>query len=368
MEAARAIREGIRETISNASVVIKPLADGGEGTVATFVEGIGAKKVELDVTGPLGKIVRCFYGVIEESGTAIIEIAAAAGLTQVPDSLKNPLNTTSYGVGEIIKDALNRGLRKFIVGIGGSATNDCGIGMLKALGFTFLDKKRREVEGFGRDVAKIEAISSLRADPRLQECDFRIACDVNNPLYGEKGAAVVFGPQKGATEEIIQELDKGLFHFSQVVEKEYGLDLAKIPGAGAAGGLGYAFSAFLGGRLEPGISLILDMVGLEPELADADIVITGEGKLDFQTSMGKAPVGVAKMAKKYHCKVIAFAGAVTPEAEECNKEGIDAYFPIIQRPMKAAEAMEKETAYLNLKATVKQVFRLVNCYNDNAVK
>lgn len=363
MEAASAIRDGIRETALEAEIVIKPLADGGEGTVSTFVEGIGAKKIEMKATGPLGKPVECSYAVIDESKTAVIEIAAAAGLTQVPDSLKNPLNTTSYGVGEIIKDALDRGLRKFIIGIGGSATNDCGVGMLKALGFTFFNWNRKEAEGFGRDVAGIEAIDVSGADPRLRECSFRIACDVDNPLCGEKGASAVFGPQKGATKEMVRELDRGLLHFSRVVKKNLGLDLAEIPGAGAAGGLGYAFSAFLGGRLEPGISIVLDTVGIESELSDTDIVITGEGRLDFQTAMGKAPIGVARLAKKYRCKVIAFAGAVTPEAEECNREGIDAYFPIIQRPMGAEEAMEKETAFSNLKAATKQVFRLINCFH-----
>lgn len=361
-EAAEAVRSGIEAVSREHRIVVKPLADGGEGTAAAFAGGAEAKKREITVTGPLGSPVSSFYVVLEKQKTAVIEIAAAAGLTQVPEEFKNPMNTTSRGVGEIIRDALDQDIRNFIVGIGGSATNDCGIGMLKALGFAFYDRQGRAAEGFGREVGTITSIDCSGADPRLRECSFKIACDVNNPLCGERGASVVFGPQKGATAEMAEELDRGLYRFSQTVVKTLGIDGADTPGAGAAGGLGYAFSVFLRGSLEPGISLILKALNMETELADADLVITGEGRLDGQTAMGKAPAGVARLAKKYGCRVIAFAGAVAPAARECLAEGIDAYFPIVRGPSGREEAMKKENAAGNLKDAAEQVFRLIECF------
>lgn len=359
-EAAAAVREGILASGTEAEIVIKPLADGGEGTAAAFVEGMGAEEIQLTVTGPLGEPIKSSYAVLREQSTAVIETASAIGLTHIPETLRNPLHTTSMGAGELIRDALDRGLRKFIVGIGGSGTNDGGIGMLKALGFSFLDKAGQEIAGFGQDVGKIEQIDSSKADPRLSECTFQIACDVNNPLCGRTGASAVFGPQKGATEEIVKELDRALLHFSDLVKKKMGKDTADLPGSGAAGGLGYAFRTFLNGALEPGISIIMEAVGLEAKLQDADIVITGEGRLDDQTAMGKAPVGVARLAAEYGCQVIAFAGAVTPEARLCLEQGIDAYFPIVRGPISREEAMEKERARRNMKETAEQVFRLLS--------
>lgn len=359
-EAAAAVREGIQASGMDAEIVIKPLADGGEGTAAAFVEGMGAEEIQLTVTGPLGKPVKSSYAVLRETNTAVIETASAVGLTYIPSELRNPLYTTSRGAGELIRDALDRGLRKFVVGIGGSGTNDGGIGMLTALGFSFLDREGRETGCFGRDVAEIDRIDSSKADPRLSECTFQIACDVNNPLCGETGASMVFGPQKGATEELAEELDRALLHFSNLVKRDLGKDTADLPGSGAAGGLGYAFRTFLNGSLEPGISIIMEAVGLEEELQNADIVITGEGRLDGQTAMGKAPVGVAKLAAEYGCQVIAFAGAVAPEARLCLEQGIDAYFPIVRGPIRREEAMEKERARRNMKETAEQVFRLIS--------
>ena len=359
-EAAAAVREGILASGTEAEIVIKPLADGGEGTAAAFVEGMGAEEIKLTVTGPLGTPINSSYAVLREQNTAVIETASAIGLTHIPETLRNPLHTTSMGAGELIRDALDRGLRKFIVGIGGSGTNDGGIGMLKALGFSFQDKKGQEIAGFGQDVGKIEQIDSSKADPRLSECTFQIACDVNNPLCGRTGASAVFGPQKGATEEIVEELDLALLHFSNLAKKLTGKDTADLPGSGAAGGLGYAFRTFLNGALEPGISIIMEAVELEEELRGADIVITGEGRLDGQTAMGKAPVGVARLAAEYGCQVIAFAGAVTPEARLCLEQGIDAYFPIVRGPGSVEEAMEKERAGKNMRDTAEQVFRLIN--------
>ncbi len=360
VEAANAIKKGIL-SVCDADVVIKPLADGGEGTVEALITGMNGITKKITVTGPLFERVDCIYGQLPESKTAIIEMSAAAGITLVPDSLKNPMNTTTYGVGEIIKDAINDGCRKFIIGIGGSATNDCGIGMLQALGFEFYNKEQKPVGADGKSVADIEYISTEKVLPELKECTFHIACDVNNPLYGPNGASHVYGPQKGATPEIVEFLDKGIKHFSERVYELLGLDNANVPGTGAAGGLGYAFTTFLNATLESGINIILKEIGLEDDVKDADIVITGEGRLDFQTAMGKAPIGVAKLAKKYGAIVLAFAGSTTKDAVKCNEEGIDAYFDIVNSIMTLEEAIDPENAAMNMERAVTQVFRLVKC-------
>lgn len=359
IEAANAIKKGIEKVDKDIEVVIMPLADGGEGTVDALVEGVNGEAVITSVTGPVGELVEAKYGILKETNTAIIEMAQAAGFALVPNNLKNPLYTTTYGVGEIIKDAINKGCRNFIVGIGGSATNDAGVGMLQALGFEFYDEKG-ELVGLGGQV--LEKIRSIKVDNRLKlldECNFKIACDVNNPLYGENGAAYVYGPQKGATEEIVKRLDDGLRSFEKVVKKDIGKDVAKVSGAGAAGGMGYGFIGFLNAKLESGIKIILDEINLEDKVKDADIVITGEGRLDNQTAMGKAPIGVAKIAKKYGAKVIAIAGCTTDEANKCNEEGIDAYFSIINTPIALEEAIKKEIATKNMIATTEQIFRLI---------
>lgn len=358
MEAGMAIKEGI-SNVCNAEVIVKPLADGGEGTVEALLSGMGGKEINMEVTGPLGKKVRCSYGILEESKTAIIEMAEAAGLKLVPAEQLNPLNTTTYGVGEIIKDAILRGCRDFIIGIGGSSTNDGGIGMLEALGYVFYDSDGRPVGREGKELTKITSLSTEGAMQELKECQFKIACDVNNPLCGPLGASNVFGPQKGATPEIIAILDAGLNNYSEVVKNSLNKDTAKYPGTGAAGGLGYAFLTFLEGKLESGISIILDKINLEQDIIDADYVITGEGRLDFQTAMGKAPIGVARLAKKHGKKVIAFAGGTTEDAVKCNEEGIDAYFGVLQLPMSVEMAMEYETARKNLISSATQVFRLI---------
>lgn len=359
LQAGQAAKTGILEVCKDAKVIVLPLADGGEGTVDTLVSGLGGDYVNLSVTGPLGDLINAKYGVIPEKSLAVIEMAQAAGLALVPLSKRNPMDTTTFGVGEMILDAINRGYMDFIIGIGGSATNDAGLGMLSALGYGFYDARGEALGCFGRDVEKIVSISAVGADRRLAQCRFRIACDVTNPLYGKDGASHVFGPQKGADAYTVERLDKALLRFSQLVENHSGADFAHAAGAGAAGGLGYAFLAFLNAQLASGISIVLDATGFEEEAKDADFVITGEGKLDFQTSMGKAPIGVAGIAKKYGAVVLAFSGCATQEAEECNYHGIDAYFPIISAPMSAFEAMQTETAQRNMESTVKQVFRLI---------
>lgn len=359
MEAGMAIKDGILAAKPDAEVIVKPLADGGEGTTDALIEGMNGERIDLTVTGPMHTPVDAYYGYLKDTNTAVMEMASAAGITLVPDSEKNPLLATSYGVGEMINDAIQRGCRNFIIGIGGSVTNDGGIGMLKALGVRFLDENGEDAGEGGQALAKIARIDVSGMNPLLKECHIQVACDVNNPLCGENGSTYVYGPQKGVTEDMKKTLDEAMAHFARVTSETLENDYMNTPGAGAAGGLGYAFLAYTGAALAPGIELILDAVGLEEELSGADVVVTGEGRLDFQTAMGKAPVGVAKLAKKYNAKVIAFAGSVTKEATACNKEGIDAFFPILRGVCTLAEAMDPVAARNNMTATVEQVFRLL---------
>ena len=359
MEAGMAIKDGILAAKPDAEVIVKPLADGGEGTTDALIEGMNGERIDLTVTGPMHTPVDTYYGYLKDTNTAVMEMASAAGITLVPDSEKNPLLATSYGVGEMINDAIQRGCRNFIIGIGGSVTNDGGIGMLKALGVRFLDENDEDAGEGGQALAKVTRIDVSGMNPLLKECHIQVACDVNNPLCGENGSTYVYGPQKGVTEDMKKTLDEAMAHFARVTSETLENDYLNTPGAGAAGGLGYAFLAYTGAALTPGIELILDAVGLEEELSGADVVVTGEGRLDFQTAMGKAPVGVARLAKKYNAKVIAFAGSVTKEATACNKEGIDAFFPILRSVCTLAEAMDPVAARNNMTATVEQVFRLL---------
>lgn len=359
IEAGMAIRDGVLAAKPDAEVIVKPLADGGEGTTDALIEGMNGKRIDLTVTGPMHSPVDAYYGYLADSHTAVMEMASAAGITLVPAEEKNPLLATSYGVGEMMNDALQKGCRNFIIGIGGSATNDGGIGMLKALGVHFLDENGEDVGEGGQALAKVTQIDVSGLNPLLKECQIQVACDVNNPLCGENGSTYVYGPQKGVTEDMKKQLDNDMAHFASVTSKTLGNDYRDTPGAGAAGGLGFAFLSYIGAALTPGIELILNAVGLAQELSDADVVVTGEGRLDFQTAMGKAPVGVARLAKKYHAKVIAFAGSVTKEAGACNAKGIDAFFPILRSVCTLAEAMDPVNAKANITATTEQVFRLL---------
>lgn len=367
IEAGKAAREGILKAIPDAEVVLKPLADGGEGTTDALISGMGGTRKELTVTGPMGNPVKAYYGVVNKQAedsvvsrkTAVIEMAMAAGITLVAPEDRNPLNAGTYGVGEVILSALEQGCRDFIIGIGGSATNDGGLGMLVALGYRFLKKDGSQAEPKAKELAHITAVEDNAVNSLLKECRFRIACDVENPLCGANGASYVFGTQKGADSAMMKYLDSSLQQFAAVTENYTKKAVSTCPGTGAAGGLGYAFLAYLNGVLEPGIEIVLDTIGLEKELEDTEIVVTGEGRLDIQTAMGKAPVGVAKLAKKHGCKVLALAGCTTPEAAECNRQGIDAYFPILQRPCSVKEAMDTDTARKNMVFTAEQVFRLV---------
>ncbi|MBR5510207.1 MAG: glycerate kinase [Lachnospiraceae bacterium] len=358
MEAGRAIKEGILNVLPETEVIVKPLADGGEGTTEALVEGLGGEMVYVDVHGPLETPVKAGYGLIQETGTAIMEMAAAAGIIIVGKD-KRPLDATTYGVGEMIKDAIQRGCRNFIIGIGGSATNDGGIGMLTALGYEFLDKDGKAV-GIGagalKDVASIKADNAV---PELKECNFKIACDVTNPLCGTNGATYIYGPQKGVTEDMRDDLDAAMANYAAVTKECIGTDHLNSEGAGAAGGLGFAFLSYLAADLQPGIELVLDAVEMEKTMEGADLVFTGEGRLDYQTAMGKAPVGIAKLAKKHGAKVIALAGAIIEGAEKCNENGIDAFFPILRKVVTLDEAMEAETAKQNMIKTTEQIIRLV---------
>jgi glycerate 2-kinase len=358
-DAANTISSGIKDVYHDADIVSIPLADGGEGTVEALVQTANGKLITKEVTGPLHEKVNAVYGILGDNVTAVIEVAAACGLPLIASDKRNPLLTTTFGVGELIKDAVNKGCREFVIGLGGSSTNDVGVGMLQALGFRFLDQHGKEVGTGGQALNNITSINLENALPQLKDCTFRIACDVNNPLHGTNGAAYIFGPQKGATIDIVEELDSGLKHFADVVDQELGKDIHNISGAGAAGGLGAAFTGFLNASLQSGIELILDIVEMEKKMENADFVITGEGKLDGQTSMGKAPLGVSQLAAKQRIPVIALAGAVTKETERLNEQGITSYFSIMNEPMNLEDAMNEETAFYNLRVTTKQLFQLI---------
>ena len=357
VSAGKALSEGIKKVYPDAAITVRPVADGGEGTVDTLVTGTDGTFEDVTVTGPLGEKVTARYGIIE-GNTAVVEMSAAAGITLVSDELRNPLNTTTYGVGEIIKHSLDKGCRSFIVGIGGSATNDGGVGMLSALGFEFLDADGNKIPLGAKGLEFLSEIRTDNADKRLSACEFSIACDVTNPLVGEKGCSRIYGPQKGADEDMIVRMDAWLDRYADIAKSVNPDSDKNYPGTGAAGGMGFAFMTFLGGKLKNGIKLILEKTHLEDYVKDADIVITGEGRLDSQTVMGKVPVGVAETAKKYGKPVIAFSGCVTKDAGICNEHGIDAFFPILRGVVTLEEAMKPDNAYANMRDTAEQVFRL----------
>lgn len=358
MDAGNAIKDGILKAV-DAEVIVKPLADGGEGTTDALIEGMGGERISLTVKGPLEAPVDAYYGYLEESNTAIMEMATASGITLIPREALNPMKATTYGVGEMIKDAIRRGIRNFIIGIGGSATNDGGTGMLTALGYEFLNADGQPVGFGGQCLEKIVSISAENRLAELDECHFRIACDVENPLCGSTGATYIYGPQKGASDDLLPLLDSGMQNYGHAAEAFTGKHTMEMKGAGAAGGLGFAFVTFLNGELKSGIDLILNAVDLEGSLRDADFVITGEGRLDRQTAMGKGPAGVAKLGKKYGAKTIALAGSVTEDARACNAAGIDGYFCILSSVCTLEEAMDAERTRKNLSLTAEQLFRLL---------
>lgn len=359
IEAGNAAKEGILKANPKAEVLVLPLADGGEGTTDALIEGMGGKRVAIRVTGPMGQATNAYYGILEDGKTAVMEMAQAAGITLVNANHKDPYRATTYGVGEMIQDAIEKGCRKFVIGIGGSATNDGGMGMLQALGVKFLTEDGKEVGRGINALSHVASISTKNMLPELKKCEFNIACDVNNPLCGKNGATYIYGAQKGVQESKMAAVDEAMKHYARMTAIKVGRNFANESGAGAAGGMGFAFVSYLGAKLVPGIELILDVIKFRKHVKNADIVVTGEGRLDLQTAMGKAPVGVAKVAKEYNCKVIAFAGGVTKEAIACNNEGIDAFFPIVRGVCTLKEAMDNKTARENLTDTATQVFRLL---------
>lgn len=397
-EAGEAIKSGILRIIPNAEVLISPLADGGEGTVETLVEALGGSLETVRVKGPLFQEVEAHYGILSESEKfqaeiksdthretlpedpskahseapsetdsqyspedgklAVMEMSQASGITLLSPEKRNPLKTSSYGVGQMILDAYYKGCRRFLIGIGGSATNDSGIGMLTALGFRFTKENGEEISPIGEGLKDLVKIENSSVPEGLLQCSFQIACDVENPLYGENGASLIYGFQKGGNKELLSQMDLWMKHYSELVKEYNPAANSEAPGSGAAGGLGFAFRSFLQGELKSGVSLILEETKLSEKMQGADLVITGEGRLDEQSAMGKAPIGVAKLAKEQGIPVIAFAGAVTEGAKACNQAGIDAYFPILRGISTLEEAMKKETANQNLADTVEQVMRL----------
>lgn len=365
LQAGNAVKEAAFKVDENASVIVKPLADGGEGTVEALSSGLASDVIAVSVKDPLMRPTQAEYCILKKNNTAVIEMAAAAGLTLLSAEERDPLETTTFGVGELIKDAISRGCRHFLVGIGGSATNDGGTGMLTALGFAFLDRNDRPIALGAKGLKDLCKISTDNVLPALKECSFRIACDVKNPLCGENGCSAVFGPQKGADEKSIADMDRWLASYAGIAKQVSPNADMDHPGAGAAGGVGFAFLAFTNAALESGVQIVAEETGLEDAIRNADLVVTGEGRLDAQAVMGKAAIGVAEIAKKHGKKVIAFSGCVAKDAVLCNACGIDAFFPIIRDISTLEEAMDPDNAYRNLKAAAYQVFRLIRAYDSS---
>ena len=338
---AQAIKAGFVSIFPQAECVCLPIADGGEGTVEAMVEATDGKMVMLPVMGPMGDFVGAFYGLSGDGQTAFIEMAAASGLMLVPAGERNPLRATSYGTGELIRHALDAGVRHIILGIGGSATVDGGMGMAQALGARFLDERGESVGLGGGALQRLVKIDLSDLDPRLHDCRIEVACDVDNPLLGERGAAAVFGPQKGACIEMVAVLERGLQNYARVMLAATGQDVAPMVGGGAAGGMGAAARVFLNATLKSGIDIVLEAVHLEEALRDADLVITGEGRMDSQTVGGKAPIGVARIAKKDDIPVIGIAGVLGDGVEAVHQHGIDAVFSILPALAPLAEVLDR---------------------------
>lgn len=354
LEAGNAVKNGISSLCEDVEVIA--IADGGEGSVDAMVDTLNAKFDEVKTFDPLFRDINVKYAYKDD--LAILEMASSSGLSLLKDDEKNPNLTSTYGLGLVIKDAILKGKRKFIVGIGGSATNDAGVGMLNALGYEFLDKDGKFLTPIGQNLIHITEILDKNVLKELKKCEFKIACDVNNPLFGINGAAYIYGPQKGADENIVKSLDLGLRNFAKVVTKFSGEDNSNLQGSGAAGGLGFAFVSFLNSELLRGFDIISKTIKLEEKIQNADIIITGEGCIDYQSMMGKTVSEIAKLAKKYSKKIIALGGAVSQNTQDLN-EYVDAYFCILNKPMSLKEAMDKEMTKANLALTAKQVLRIL---------
>lgn len=357
-DVAAQIEAGFREIFPDACYVKLPVADGGEGTVEAMVAATNGRIVKVPVTGPLGDEIDAFFGLSGDEKTAFIEMAAASGLERVPMAQRNPLLTTSYGTGELIRNALDHGVRHCIIGIGGSATNDGGAGMAQALGAKLLDKNGKQI-GFGggalEDLAQID-ISGL--DERIKHCRVEVACDVSNPLTGKLGASAIFGPQKGATQAMITQLDNALKHYAMVIRRDLDMDVEQVPGAGAAGGMGAALQAFCQAELRQGIEIVTEALGLDELVRDASLVITGEGRIDSQTVHGKVPIGVARVAKRYNKPVVGIAGSLTADVGVVHEHGLDAVFSVLYHICSLEDALEHAAENVrmtarNIAATIK---------------
>lgn len=340
LEVAEKIRDGFSQVFPDANYHLMPVADGGEGTVSAIMGATKGHYLQKEVVDPLGDPVLASYGITGDGKTAVIEMAEASGLMLVPKKERNPYITTSFGTGELILDALNHGVTKIILGIGGSATNDGGVGMIQALGGRFLNSDEGILPLGGKALSNLATIDLSDLDPRIAQCEFEIACDVDNPLTGERGASVIFGPQKGATPEMVKVLDYALYNYAMILGEYFDIDINSIKGSGAAGGMGAACVTFLKGTLRAGVEIVTEAIQLETALKDADLVITGEGKIDRQTCFGKVPVGVAKIAKKYQKPVVAIAGCLEEGYELTHEYGIDALFSIVSAPMSLEDAYE----------------------------
>ncbi len=348
---AQAMERGILQVFPGADVRKIPIADGGEGTVEALVTATGGELRQAEVTGPLGEKLMAQWGILGDGRTAVIEMAAASGLPLVPAAKKNPRITTTCGTGELMRAALDNGLRKIIIGIGGSATNDGGTGMARALGARFTDPDGKELPDGGAALSRLQRIDLSGLDPRLQDTEITVACDVDNPLCGPRGASAVFGPQKGATPEIVAELDAALAHFAAITQQTTGRQVAELPGAGAAGGLGAGLMFFTRAKLKPGVEIVLDAVGFAEIVKEASFVITGEGRTDFQTAFGKAPVGVAKVAKQFNVPVFCLSGGLGEGADDVLAQGIDAVMSICDRPLTLDDCMSAGSALIEAGAT-----------------
>lgn len=350
LDVASAIEAGFREIFPDAHYVKIPVADGGEGTVEAMVAATEGKIVRLKVTGPLGAQVDAFYGLSGDERTAYIEMAAASGLELVPAAQRDPLVTTSFGTGELIKNALNKGVEHIIIGIGGSATNDGGAGMMQALGARLLDKQGREIGYGGGALPELASIDIDALDARINQCRFEVACDVTNPLTGDDGASAIFGPQKGATPEMVRQLDQALTHYAQIIHRDLDIDVLHIPGGGAAGGMGAALHAFCQADLRRGIEIVTEALGLAEHVTDADLVITGEGRIDSQSINGKVPIGVASVAKRFNKPVIGIAGSLTSDVGVVHEHGLDAVFSVLYSICSLEDALANADKNVHLTA------------------
>ncbi|HZG15494.1 MAG TPA: glycerate kinase [Candidatus Bathyarchaeia archaeon] len=355
-EVGVAIKKGVQKVAPTAEVVVMPMADGGEGTLQCLIDATGGQIWETPVKNPLGKDITAAFGILGDGNTCVIEMAAASGLYLIGQQERNPLLTTTYGFGQLIKAGLDRGCRRFILGLGGSATNDGGAGMLQALGYELQDEAGSSIAYGGGELGKLVRIETERADPRLAACTFVIACDVDNPFVGPNGASFVFGPQKGADAMAVQLLDDHLRHFANITEATTGVAIHDVPGTGAAGGVSGALLAFLGGTLKSGIDIVMETTGLAEVMQGADLVITGEGQVDFQTAQGKTPCGVARLAQKSGIPTIIIAGSIGQGIESLYKQGVTAITSIVNRPMSLDEAMAKAPELLEQAA--EQIMRI----------